>query len=166
MKRPFQISTTIQIQQTFLKMFHTKQKYYKIFLDKSAKNVCSKNLKRFSLEKPNGFKKLTIFIFDLFFILLHFIFSRFQLLQSILCQWSRRLQLNSSKKACRISYWNFWSQKHLALDIGYFKTFLVPWYMLNGLKKKHFRLDQIKWIVCKLIIDCWIYMFNYITGKR
>ena len=97
-KGQFQISTTIQIQQTFLKMFHTKQKYYKIFLDKSAKNVCSKNLKKFSLEKPNGFKKLTIFIFDLFFILLHFIFSRFQLLQSVLCQWSRRLLLNSSKK--------------------------------------------------------------------
>ena len=29
------------------------------------------------------------------------------------------------KKSCRISYWNFWSQKHLALDIWDFKTWNI-----------------------------------------
>ena len=108
-------------------------------------------------------KKFTVFISALFFILLYFIFCRFQLLQAIFCQWSRP-QLNSSKK----SYWNFLLEfpitKHLAFDIWDYKTFLVPLCMLNGLKKKHFRLDQNKWIVGKLIIDHGIYMFNYITG--
>ena len=37
--------------------------------------------------------------------------------------------------------------------------------MLNGLKKKHFRLNQNKWIVHKLIIDHGIYMFNYTTVR-
>ena len=37
--------------------------------------------------------------------------------------------------------------------------------MLNGLEKKHFRLDQKKWIVRKLIIDYGIYMFNYTTVR-
>ena len=37
--------------------------------------------------------------------------------------------------------------------------------MLNDLKKKHFRLNQNKWIVRKLIIDYGIYMFNYTTVR-
>ena len=88
----------------------------------------------------NFVRKLTIIVFALFFILLHFIFCRFQLQQTILCQWSGY----SYKIPVEFPTGIFWSQKHLALDIWDFKNFLC---MLNGQKKKHFRLDQNKWIV-------------------
>ena len=97
-------------------------------------------------------KKLTIFIFTLFFILLHFIFCRFQLLQSILCQWSWILQKIPVEFPTEIS-------DHKSTWLWIFETSKPGILcMLNGLKKKHFRLDRNKWIVCKLIIDYGIYI--------
>ena len=86
-------------------------------------------------------KKLTIFIFALFFILLHFIFCRFQFLQSILCQWSWILQKIPVEFPTEIS-------DHKSTWLWIFET-SKPGILcrLNGLKKKHFRLDQNKWIV-------------------
>ena len=60
-------------------------------------------------------KKQNIFIFTLFLILLHFIFFRFQLLQSILWQW------NSSKDSSRIS-------DHKSTRVWIFETSKPYWF--------------------------------------